>query len=392
MGQPMPTSANCSRCLRTFPVRSSVQVGDVFLPMFVVLEDVRTIEEALAQATCQVCLKNQGSLEGDLYQTLMRLGCESLAPTSTISRGIKPRRGLPTQPSLLGVKMVDGWNPDPTRPSLLGVTIERPRPPKQVVRPALSEPRLPGFLRKEAPSEPERPIEHLRGKMGEFGHNAAVLGAAHSESLERAQARRSERAQKFCNLFFWLRLALARIRKNAAEREVWNLVDTFQRKLVEAASLDLQNRGIKKLLAQLGTSSEELESLCLGFYQKPSTWRRSRGTISEKMDAFKDGCRPELWDMKGCRKPAFYEFEVLRPKRSFSKRYDSLPDLCDEVINLFKRWLRRFHEELGITQATSHINIPDHFASFFASLKQALTQEAMEATEPTISSDLPASI
>jgi len=450
----MPAMASCSQCQRAFPVRAQMQVGETSIPMLVVLEEVGDVESALAQATCQVCLSRQGPVDRGLYRVLKDLGAEDLDSVTPAARGAVVVASRDEQPTRQRVAVVIQRGPprevaivDPlVGTSLVLPTMERPGrdrrgPPLHAGRPPSSEPRLPRALREPEPArEPERPVPHLTGAIGASGDNAAVLKAAQEGIRKRDEASRLERARKFNKIFFYLGLTLPRIHKNAATSEVWELVDTFQRKLGEAVSLDPRSRGRNKLLAELGTSSEKLESLCLLAYEKPLAWKRSPGAVCEKMDAFEGGRRPESWDEKGGKKPAFYELEVVRTQSSLPIPNPPLPggdedprprivypeggeygptyevqnsrhlagietkidELVAEVAGHFKRWLAIAHEDIGIGTEFARLDLTTHIPAFFEDLKRALALEAEEAAEqadgqvaeatepPTISLDLPA--
>lgn len=334
---PMPAQATCCQCHQTRPIKAEMNLGDRSIPLLVVPQDVSSIEEALEAATCQVCLKKSGPVDRGLFQVLMALGAEDLDSVTPASRGavvvasrdepirqrgaVVVQRGPPLQVAIV----------DPLAgTSLVLPARERPgrdrRGPPPHARLSHSHPRLPDALRDPEPvRDPEPPVEHLTGAIGESGGNAAVLEVAKGVIRQRDEAKRRERAQKFDKLLFYLRLMLARVRKNAATSEVWDLVEVFERKLWEAVEVDPASRGPRKIRAQLGTSDEEIEALCLRFYEKPSSWTRKPGMVCEKMDAFEGGRRPEFWDMKGGRKPAFYELEIVRTKSSLPIPNHPLP-------------------------------------------------------------------
>ncbi|MBI4435670.1 hypothetical protein HY630_03290 [Candidatus Uhrbacteria bacterium] len=303
-----------------------MNLGDRSIPLLVVPGGVSSIEEALEAATCQVCLGKTGSPDRGLYRVLKDLGAEDLDSAITpASRGavvVASRDEQPTRQR--GAVVVQSGRPrevaifDP----LLGTSLvlptrvrDRRGPPLHAGRPPSSEPRLP-----RAPRE----VGHLTGAISKSRDNAAVLEAVRAGIEERAQERRRQRAEAFEKLIFYLRLTLARIRKNAATSEVWERMETFVAKLDEAVSLDAQ-RDRKGILQTLGTSEAELVALCLMVYQKPSTWVWKPGSMSETIDAFEGGRRPEHWDEKGGRKPRFYAVEVLRSNSSFPVPNPPLP-------------------------------------------------------------------
>lgn len=338
MADLMPSSVQCCRCSRQFPVCAQMNLdsGDK-IPMFVVLSQVSSVKEALKQATCQVCLAHQGPADRGLYEILKELGLkdeDEASPPREVAVVIHAREehAVPT----VGV-VVSGLRPrevaivDPlmgtaiqvTRPMEPPARDRRPRtPPRDHLRLASIKSRVPRALRAfERVGSPPLKVKSLTGAIG-IGRNQAVLEQVQSDIRQRDEDRRRERAKKFGKLLFYLRLTLARIRKNAAKTEVWDLVETFERKLGEAVSFDPQSRGRKKLFAKLGTSEEDIQSLCFQFYQQPRARGHIRNPEIVTVDAFKDGRRSESWDMRGGRKPVFYEFEVVRTKSSFP-----VPDL-----------------------------------------------------------------
>lgn len=347
MADLMPTLVQCCRCSRQFPVRAQMNLGTGDrIPMLVVHEDVDNVEAALEQATCQVCLRKTGPANRGLYEILKGLGLKNEEDEASLPREaavVVHVREESEATANIGVVVSD------SRPRevaifdpLIGTSIEMPRlelPAPQRGhhrgtcrddwRSQPSEPRVPRALREAGHmSESSAPVTHLTGAIGKSGGNQAVLVVARAEIHKRDEARRLERAEKFDKLFFWLSLTLARIYKNAAKTEVWDLVDTFDRKLGEAASLDALQRGKKGLLVALGTSAEGLEELCLQFYQ-PREHLRIRKPEVVTMDAFEGGRRPEFWDLKGGKKPAFYQFEVVRT-RNLSPLPNSLLPGADE--------------------------------------------------------------
>lgn len=337
MGTTMPMMATCCECYRALPVNAQMQTDQGSLPLLVVLTEVDSVEAALEAVKCQKCLNKTGSPDRGLYEVLKRLGLKDEDETSAPREATVVIQATESRPAKTGGAVVITSRPrevtivDP----LMGTSIQVARlelPARQRGRgqrrddwrPAPSEPRVPRALRKTEHREPatKTKAEPFTGSIGDCATNAAVLGVAMKVAKERDEARRLERAQKdearrlerakaFDKLMFWLRLTLAKIRKQAPFREVWNLVDTWERKLSEAVSIDPLSRGKKWLMEERGTSRAELESLRLRFYEKPWTWRRCAKDRLDTLDAFEGGRRPESWDEKGGKKPALYEFEVV---------------------------------------------------------------------------------
>lgn len=399
---PMPAQATCCQCHKSRPVKAQMNFEDRSIPLLVVPQDVSSIEEALAAATCQVCLSRKGSVDRGLYQILKNLGAEDLdCTTPVVARGaiVASRDEQPSRER--GAVVIQRGQPqevvivDP----LVGTSLVRPVRERSGHdhrgsphrghgwNPAPSEPRLPDVLRDPEPvREPEPPVEHLTGAIGQSGGNAAVLEAAKGVIRQRDEAKRRERAQKFDSLMFWLKLTLARIRKQAAQREIWNLVEAFQRKLGEVSYLDLEQRGKRRLLEQLGTSEDEIQSLCLRIYERQSNWRRSQETVCETIDAFEGGRRPEHWNIESGRKPAFYELEVVRTKSNLPIPNSPLSGgdegsnprigvVCQVIARRFYGWLASARKDLGIGTEFKRVDLPALLQSFFAQLKQALADE-----------------
>lgn len=438
MGQQMPSLVKCNQCARTFPVRAQMQVQGTALPMLVVLSQVDSVEAALEQATCQVCLGKTGPIDRGLYEILKALGLQSEeASRSREVMVVVATADRPVRNSAVVIssrpREVAMFDP------LMGTSIEVHTPPvhdrlrgprRDNQRPVQSEPRVPRALRE--PERRERPIrvQHLSTTLGRSGDNAAVLEQATVGIRQRDEARRLERAKKFEKLMFYLLLSLGRIRKNATKVEVWDLVDIFERKLGEAVSLDSQQRGKKGLLTALGTSAEELESLCVSVYLGTTRLlvRSPREFVT--IDAYEGSRRPESWDMRGGRRPAFHQFEVVRTKNllpvpnpplpdgdedprprivypqdgqygpdykvKYSRRDPKIDQICQGVFTEFLCWLGQYHEQLGITTEPAKLtdNIVELVEVFFTYQKQECdaqvsVEDTTPAVEPNDSTTLP---
>ncbi|MEK7619837.1 MAG: hypothetical protein AAB413_01195 [Patescibacteria group bacterium] len=451
MQKQTPLMANCSQCSRSFPIRAQMQVSGVSLPMLVVLPQVDSVEAALEQATCQVCLNKTGPADRGLHQVLKNLGLKDEDEAPALREAAVTVRPALEVPARTGSAVVISTRPrevtvvDP----LMGTSIERPRlalpardrgPRRDDRRSPPSESRLPRSLHQPDRHKPLPKVEHLTGAIGQTAANAAVLEVAMKAAKVRDEAKRLEREEKFNKLLFWLKLSLARIRKNAATTEVWNFVETFKRKLSEAASLDSNQRGKKGLLAELGTSVEGLEALCHEFYSGKEPLQPRRPIEVVTLDAFEGGRRPETWDKKGGRKPAFYQLKVVRTKNSLPVPNPPLPNgdedqrprivypegqefgsdytvehsqclagvegqidqIFDEVAGLYMRWLAIVHDRIGIGVELAKFDLSARLPAFFHDLKQVLAEEAAElaaeeaaapTTEPTTittSPELPA--
>ncbi len=421
----IPTQATCQLCGRTFPVRSQMQIDGKSLPMLVVPHKVDSVEAALEQATCQVCLSKTGPPDRGLHQVLKDLGAEDhntdvTAPPGAVvvasgnepprERGAVIQRGPPKEVTMFDPLMGTSVATPPLKVPVRDRSLRR-----DDWRSAPNEPRLPHALRGSEGPVAKAVAEPFTASIGHNPQNAAVLEAAQAAIRQRDEAKRLERVQKFEKVMHWLRLALARIRKNAGKMEVWNLIETFERKVREAA--DLRSRGgMNSVRALLGTSENELEVLCLEYYLQKVPLRFPYPVEIIKLDAFEDGRRPESWDQRGVKKPAFYELEVvrirstlpipnpplsggdegLRPRIVYPEGGQYGPDYtvensrrltsvegkidacCSEVAGLFLRWLARFREDVGISESITRIDLSAHLPTFFADLKQALMDEAAE--------------
>lgn len=426
MGEQMPSIVKCSQCPRTFPVRAQMQVKDRSLPMLVVLQEVVSVEVALTQATCQVCLGKAGPPDRGLHEVLKGFGLKDEEDMSTPPREaavvvhVREECAVHTVGVVVSdarsreVAMVDplmGTSIQVTRSLTLPARARRPSGSRREQwRPVSNEPRVPRALCEPELREPSPKVEHLTGTIGSSSGNATVLGVAMKAAKERDEVRRLERAQKFGKILFWLTLTLARIRKNAATTEVWDLVETFERKLSEAAKFDAQQRGRKGLLAMLGTSTEEFEAFCLEFYLAKEPLHFVRPVEIVTIDAFEGVRRPESWDEKGGKKPAFYELEVVRIKNSLPVPLPPLPDggedprpriiypeggqfgsdytvehsrylagvedkidnVCVSMASVYRLWLGNWREELRITGSIARFDLSAHIPTFFRDTEGAL--------------------
>ena len=451
MQKQTPLMANCSQCSRSFPIRAQMQVSGVSLPMLVVLPQVDSVEAALEQATCQVCLNKTGPADRGLHQVLKNLGLKDEDEAPALREAAVTVRPALEVPARTGSAVVISTRPrevtvvDP----LMGTSIERPRlalpardrgPRRDDRRSPPSESRLPRSLHQPDRHKPLPKVEHLTGAIGQTAANAAVLEVAMKAAKVRDEAKRLEREEKFNKLLFWLKLSLARIRKNAATTEVWNFVETFKRKLSEAASLDSNQRGKKGLLAELGTSVEGLEALCHEFYSGKEPLQPRRPIEVVTLDAFEG--RPSSRDVgqEGWAQarllpaqgrsdqelspvpnpPLPNGDEDQRPRivypegQEFGSDYTvehsqclagvegQIDQIFDEVAGLYMRWLAIVHDRIGIGVELAKFDLSARLPAFFHDLKQVLAEEAAElaaeeaaapTTEPTTittSPELPA--
>lgn len=424
--QTMPTMATCCQCSRAFPVRSQMQAERGSLPMLVVPSEVDSMETALTQATCQVCLNTQGSVDRGLHRVLLALGVKDAVSRPNLARAmmVTPvpvvRSVSPTRNQALRAfailprsQVVSSINP------LTGMTIDATPPPERKQRSGyepspLSEKRLPPALRKSERAPCDEPITPLRGMIGKSGKNEAVLQAAAEGIRERDQARRRERVQRFTSLVAQISELVGTIRQSAPTTEVWDRVDEAFALLKEAVPLDPIQGGKDSLLKDLKTSTAELEGLCLRVYEKPLIWKwnREEGYRLESLDAFEGGRRPESWDQRGGKKPSLYQFEVIRipsktpvpntplpggdeaprprvvyPKDSQfgsnytvqNSRYDPKIDtMCAQITQLYMRWFTIARDDIGIGVRLAKIDIIVYIHDFFADLRRILADMASE--------------
>lgn len=330
MGQPMPATTQCSQCMRTFPVRAQMQVEGKSLPMLVVLPEVISVDEALEQATCQVCLKKTGLPDRGLYEILKRLGLkdeEDDAPSPREVTVIRVREGHTTP--TVGVVVSDSRPRevtifDPLMGTSIQVTHQEPPaherrsrdPRRDDWRASPSEPRLPSVLReRKRDIKPEPKVEHLTGTLADSAANAAALETAMKAAKERDEAKRRVRLAKFGGFMGSVARLLARIREAAALTDVQDEVAEFRAKLSKAAGVDPKSRGKKRLTEHLGTSQGELERLCYFFYE-PRERRHILNPEIIDVDAFEGDRRPEFWDQNGGMRADFYvvQVEIVRTK------------------------------------------------------------------------------
>lgn len=245
----MPAQATCCQCKREFPVKAVMSLPGGNIPLFVVLSEVSSVEEAIALATCQVCLNKEGPSDRGLHAILVSLGCKDVQmPGPLMDQRALPGNRKPAGLSMSGVRVTLPRIPE--KPSL---PFRRPAPPRE---PSLNEePRFPKILEKPVVHEHEPKPEPLR---------APLVEAAQLRELRKRV--RAANAIKFLELVEELRTGLERIRSMAATEDMDGAVDGWFTKLGEALRLDPDQRGKAKLLMYLKTTEEELESLRLVFW------------------------------------------------------------------------------------------------------------------------------
>ncbi len=312
MTSQLPEKARCKRCRREFEIEARYP-GLRSRPMLVVLSEVASVQEALANAQCQDCLALGGPANKGLELVLKGLS----APTSS------------TAPApAASADEFDGNDPDAQRAILnslpgagggtrLHVRDLEPQPVEEDSR-HMSR----GEVRKSLASQPQIPT----GTTLDEGAISA-LEQAREEVRERELQRKRTRFAQFAGLMGSLKRRLIRIRELASVQRVDDLIDGFYAKLTEAIPLDPKRRGRKKLLAYLGTSHAELTELCVVCYHHlivvPSEGDNGMSGVqgslrarlyprdgeplhktmqdvpSMDMEPFFGGNRPELWGPKG---------------------------------------------------------------------------------------------
>ncbi|TAL49709.1 hypothetical protein EPN81_04955 [Patescibacteria group bacterium] len=361
MGE-LPSMGKCKQCGKTFPVRAQMLVDGASIPMFVVLSEVDSMETALAAATCQLCLQRKGDPRRGLVEVLKGLGIQA-APllASPIPRGQRHNEPLRVNlavmvgpPAVTSRPVVVATPARDDTPSLSRVAIVIPTRQRPDVLQfegrrdddAFGQPRSMRERRlgRRALEPEESP---LTSAIGELGENRDRLAIAQGEIQRQEEARRLERAQRleqFDKLIFYLRLALARIRRRAATRRVKNLVESFLKKVGEAVKVDPQHRNRKGILALLGTSKDELEIL------------RQRTSLPVP--------NPPL----------------------VSGDHALVDVLCEKLISEFWSWLQDRRESIGIAQSArigeSRIlkkeqckSLADHLLAFLKDLRNTIAVE-----------------
>lgn len=247
----MPVQATCCRCKREFPVKAVMSLAGVNIPLLVVLSEVNSVEEAIALATCQVCLNKDGPSDRGLHVILTRLGCtEVQAGGLHMDQRTLQRSRTQAGPSMSGVRVVLPKMPDKQRGPF-----RRPAPPRE---PSLDErQRLPKVLEESFLREPESKPEPLRVPLIEA--DQAQLRALRKKIREQNSARFQEMMPE-------LHAELDRVRGVASHEDVDAAVEALLAKVGEAVRLDPDQRGKAMLLRDLQTSEAELESLRLIFW------------------------------------------------------------------------------------------------------------------------------
>ncbi len=362
----MPVQATCCQCREIRPVKAQMVVGNRTIPLLVVPQDVKNVQDAIAAATCQVCLAHQGRPDRGLYEVLKSLGCVDEPSPAIYSSGRRPIPVVMASPAVRPAPMpvpmvvVPGKSREGTVASLTGVTI-RPGPSPARGSQGRGSPR---DDRREpvADSRPPHPVKHLKGRLDAVKANSDALKAARAAVKEREElARQAQlerqasedraRCERFDNLMEQLCALLAQIRELSATQDVDELIVEFNGKLEEAVKVDLMRRDKFAHLAWMGSSVEELVELVYLVYQSMSVERYAVGDriyssrliarvhptkeerkariklerAAVRLDAFEGGRRPMHWDEEGGNKPAFYEFVVLRRQSSLAISNPPLP-------------------------------------------------------------------
>ncbi|MBI4438121.1 hypothetical protein HY631_04185 [Candidatus Uhrbacteria bacterium] len=267
----MPARTKCVRCQREFPVKAVMSLEDESdIPLLVVLTEVSSIEEAIALATCQVCLKRQGPTDRGLYDLLLSLGAvDSVSAHSARGSSIpkvdlaalarlQTRAVKPVVPLLAGVRIQMPWREEHLPPR--GTFRPPPRRPERID----DEPRIPKALQPQEKRESEPKVEPLKG--GLDARSLAALQAARPAARARDQAKQLRLFSKLGACMKVLKSQLREIRTQAAERDVSTWLTAFDAKLAEAVICDPKHRDRGALLALLATSQGELETLGQQFW------------------------------------------------------------------------------------------------------------------------------
>ncbi len=312
---PMPAEILCCRCKKTFPVKAlmSLSSGEK-IPLLVVLIEITSIEEALTNATCQVCLEKNGPSDRGLHNVLFGLGCIDAPTTST--RLVLPTRGRASADPKVDLRALASVGKAPKCPSMAGVRVTMPEMPRGKFRrpvparePSLNdEPRLPKALMKQTPREPEPEIEHLHHTMADLVKNREALKQV-------AQAARVAAGERITLILDTLRI----IKEDASKMDVEDRVASLVESINQAVRLDPDQRGKKKIYEILCTSEAELSGLRMIYWMLLHGSHRSivKGCELEEVEEnpFPDGRRPRHFDKEGeGRQAALRPVIVVRPK------------------------------------------------------------------------------
>ncbi|MBI5794544.1 hypothetical protein HZA87_05725 [Candidatus Uhrbacteria bacterium] len=318
----MPTHVVCCRCKQTFPVKGVMSlVSGGRIPLLVVLPEVTSAEEALTNATCQVCLKKTGSPERALTVILAALGCDEPAESSLVL----PTRRSPSVPTLDLAALVRSKARD-RGPSMAGVRVVMPeRPRRDAVRPPPrrepridDKPRIPKALQPPEWRESDPKVEPL--KVGLDEKSIAALEAARPAARVRDEAKKRSRFGKFGARMKKLKHLLVFIRGHADLGDMDEEIKEYRGILSEAIDLDPKQRGRQGLLSRLGTSESELEDLLAAFWtthtiipkkdggdgggeegsqavsREPRSHVKGVRLVQGELNPFPGGCRPRHFD------------------------------------------------------------------------------------------------
>lgn len=353
----MPAVVQCSRCPRKFPPNGQVAGGH---PILLVLTDVVEVDVALTSAFCHWCAKIEEKPVYSLLKFLGEHGVGKASSPSSVQKGsasVVVPRATCHGPSLSAITVVRARTPV--------------RPPRHQQSPRPQEgPKLPPVLRpREIPPRPPK-VTHLTGGLG--SRSMAALRKAGAVAKGRDQEKRDQRAVEFEKKMLYLYLLLCRIRKNAASKEVWSLVDSFREKLGDAARLDIEQRGKQKLMQLLKTSTDDLEALCLMVYQtmtvEPDGFVARTRFIRTKSKLPVPNLPLESGDNGHLPKVIYPAGTEFGPDYSVENGRSNHP--CEELFiscaKSFMRWLTDNHSAFGITVQTASIDITPLLETFFA--------------------------
>ncbi|MFA4845386.1 MAG: hypothetical protein WC654_02410 [Patescibacteria group bacterium] len=331
---PMPVVATCCQCRSTYPVKAIMSLPGGNIPLLVVLPDVSRVEDALAGATCQVCLNKTGSQERGLFAVLTRLGCtevqarasrlvlptrHSCASLTVDLRALAVGKETPHGPSMAGARVV--------LPSAVDLRARLEMPRRGAVRPVPArepmiddKPRIMRALQPPDQREPEPKVEPL--KVGLDARSIAALEAARPAARVRDEAKRRSRLGKFGARMKKLKHLLLFVREHAALGDVDREIEEYKKILIEAIDFDPKQRGRQGLLSRLGTSEVELEELRIEFFtthtivpkkdggegggedgsqvvqREPMGHVKGVRLAQSEINPFPNGCRPRHFDGK----------------------------------------------------------------------------------------------
>ena len=312
---PLPEQAICCQCKQAFTVKAVMKLTSGSIPMLVVVQDVTSIEEALACATCQVCINKEGPKDRGLHGVLLALGCTQ-TPSLPAALSVSPR--LRSEPPTLDVAALTKARGKHQVPTMAGVRVVMPPPlPRGNLHRAPpreerlnDRPRLPKVLEQPVVREPEPTHEPLRVSLDE--RSIAALKLAGADARKRDEEKKRVRLAKFGSLMEVLQASLSVIKNDPGKEDIGSHLDTFENTLVEALTFDPLQRGKKALLEFLSTSQDELDECDRAFWVthtvvpggggevRPAGHARLTPEVEEiEVNPFEGGVVPRRFNAKG---------------------------------------------------------------------------------------------